>query len=254
MCAYPGGKSKNAEHILRILNDPMWDGYQYYEPFVGMAHVLRRVRNKASYVASDSNELLIHLLRCVKEGATIPHITRERYSQLKAQHGVTLERAVAAHTFSFNGKPGFAGYTHTYTRPNGKVDDMAESRRRYYKILEANETFRKADLQCCDYNVLQPSGALVYCDPPYAGTTGYAGTHGTAFDTDTFWRTAREWSRHNVVFVSEYSAPTDWACYASSEKRCSLAGGDKQTVRVERLFVHRSALARIEARRHALPL
>jgi DNA adenine methylase len=243
MCAYPGGKARGAEHILSVLNNPMWDGYKYIEPMCGMCHILRRVVNKSSYSATDNNKLLIHLLRSVKGGCTIPHITRERYGELRAKQEITLERAVAAHTFSFNGKF-FSGYTHTYTRPDGRVDDMARSRRNYYKKLEANKTFKQADLRCCEYSELTPSGAIVFADPPYRGTTRYGNSE---FDSDRFWSVAREWSVQNYVFVSEYSAPTDWICIAFSQKYCSLAGGDHQSARIERLFIHETALDRIRA-------
>lgn len=241
MCAWPGGKATKAQHILCVLNDPIWNGYHYYEPMCGMCHILRRVTNKASYTASDNNALLIHLLRSVKTGCAIPHITRERYYELKSETQVTLERAVASHTFSYQGKF-FGGYTHTYNRPNGKQDDMSESRRRYYRQLEANDTFQKTDLRCCDYNELQPTGALVLFDPPYYGTTnGY----GSQFDTPAFWEVASKLSNDNIVFVCEYTAPASWSCIASCEKMCSLAGGHRQSVRRERLWVHDTALARI---------
>ena len=42
--SYIGGKSKGAAHILAVLNDTRYDNYDYLEPFVGMAHVLRRER------------------------------------------------------------------------------------------------------------------------------------------------------------------------------------------------------------------
>ena len=47
--SYIGGKARGASHILAVLNDPRFDGYDYLEPFVGMGHVLRRVVNKRSY-------------------------------------------------------------------------------------------------------------------------------------------------------------------------------------------------------------
>ena len=53
----------------------------------------------------------------------------------------------------------------------------------------------------------------------------------------------RAWSRDNVVLVSEYAAPPDFVCVASRPKPSCLAGGHKQTPRVERLFVHESRRA-----------
>ena len=65
--AYLGGKSKSAEHILDILNNPVFDSYDYIEPFCGYCHILRRVVNKKSYTISDNNKLLITLLKHVQK-------------------------------------------------------------------------------------------------------------------------------------------------------------------------------------------
>ena len=64
--AYIGGKAKGADFIIEQLNDPLFDGHDYIEPFIGYAHILRRVEKKRSYAASDANPLVIALLRWIK--------------------------------------------------------------------------------------------------------------------------------------------------------------------------------------------
>jgi hypothetical protein len=173
--------------------------------------------------------------------------------------------------------------------PAGTVDDIPKSRANYYAALRTSPGFRRAALSRSDYRALalppsqpsqpppSPSQApgehaerehakrererehehdherlLVYCDPPYRGTTGYATG---AFDHDAFWETARAWSRAGaVVLVSEYAAPPDWPCVASRAKPSCLAGGHKQTARVERLFVHESRRALVDAATPPSPL
>lgn len=51
--------------------------------------------------------------------------------------------------------------------------------------------------------------AVVYCDPPYAGTLPYPGAEGgLAFDHGEFWVTMRAWAAMgHTVLVSEYQAP-----------------------------------------------
>jgi len=58
-----------------------------------------------------------------------------------------------------------------------------------------------------DFLAVSPIGGIVvYCDPPYANTTGYKGA--PPFDHAVFWRRAVEWARAGaVVYVSEYRAP-----------------------------------------------
>ena len=46
--SYVGGKARGSAHILHLLNSPLFDGYDYLEPFVGYAHILHRVKNKRS--------------------------------------------------------------------------------------------------------------------------------------------------------------------------------------------------------------
>lgn len=239
--SYIGGKARGSSHILAVLNDKRFEGYDFLEPFVGMGHVLRRVVNKRSYSASDANPLVMRLLTAVQSGEMMPSITRERYTQLRAATDeVSLERACAAFQYSFNGRE-FGGYVDTYARRNGTIDDIPGSRANYYATLANSPSFARATLAQCDYRAHTPTNALVYCDPPYQGTTRYKGTE--PFDHGAFWETVRDWSRDNVVLVSEYAAPPDFVCVASRPKPSCLAGGHKATPRVERLFVHESRRA-----------
>ena len=228
--AYVGGKAKAADHILEVLNDPLFDGMDYMEPFVGYAHVLRRVENKRSYAASDSNSLLLTLLRAVRDRKRLPTVDAREYARLKHGAANTLKRAVAAFTYSYAGKE-WGGYTDVYYR-NGKYNSYADERKRYYAELADNPQFQRARLRCCDYRNLRPHGKLIYCDPPYANTTGY---NSEVFDSDEFWRVVREWSDTNIVLVSEYAAPRDFRCVASRIKHSSIS---QKTRRRERLFVH----------------
>lgn len=116
----------------------------------------------------------------------------------------------------------------------------------HYRKLQQSESFGCAHLSCADFSTLHPTGALVYADQPYANTTGYKGT---SLHSDSFWERMRTWSATNVVLVNEYAAPKDWVCVAQAQKQCMMAGGNKRTTQVERLFAHESVLARVWALR-----
>jgi DNA adenine methylase len=92
------------------------------------------------------------------------------------------------------------------------------------------------DDRCLSYEDLTPvidGACCVYCDPPYAGTTGY----GVAFDTPKFWSTMRQWrERGAAVYVSEYAAPDDWTCVLEIGKHMSMRREGPCEARVERLF------------------
>ena len=251
--SYLGGKARHADFILDVLNDPHFDGRDYVEPMIGMAHILHRVRNKRSYAASDAHPLLVTLLRAVQAGTPLPtHISKARYEELKRADGVnTLERACAAFQWSFNGKY-FGGYTPSYTRPNGRVDNIPKSRANHYHRLRQAPSFRDATFSQCDYRTLSPpADALVYVDPPYEGRTAYEGV--PPFDHEAFWRTMREWSTRCVVLISEYRAPADFVLITSQSKPSSFAGGAHQTTRTERLFAHASTLPRLPPRLRPSP-
>ena len=163
--SYVGGKAK-AHFLFDVLNSPRFDGWAYFEPCCGYCHVLRRVVNKRSYAASDSNALLLVLLTAVQDGTPLPEpVSRARYDALRRARELTLETALAAFALSFNGKE-FGGYTRTYTRRDGRVDDIFQSRLNYYATLRASAFFRRARLECADYQALpidaQPADTLVY--------------------------------------------------------------------------------------------
>ena len=230
--SYVGGKSLSAGHILAVLNDPIFDNMDYMEPFVGYAHVLRRVIKKRSYTASDNNALLVKLLRGIQNGRPIPHISKVEYDILKNEKTISLRRAVAAFTYSFNGKE-WGGYTTIYNGATGQRRPP-EERKRYYEKLRLNNAFQRTSIQHCCYTAIQPHNKLIYCDPPYAGTTSYGGD----FDHYKFWQTMRKWSQDNVVFVSEYAAPSDFICVASRNKAMSLRGAHRKQMRTENLYMH----------------
>lgn len=241
--SYLGAKAKCADHILEVLNDPIFDGMHYVEPMVGYAHVLRRVQNKRSYKASDFNPLLITLLKAIQNKRKLPNITEEQYYKLKYQKGNTLRRAVAAFTYSYCGKQ-FAGFVDKYMR-DGKRKSYAEERKRYYANLQENEQFMSANIRCIDYRKLKYKNKLIYADPPYANTTGYKkDDEKNEFDSEEFWNIMRRWSKDNCVFISEYNAPPDFKCVTFADKQSSLAI-EGRTTRREKLFVHKSVYHKI---------
>ena len=241
--SYLGGKAKEM-WIARILNHSLFDSKDYYEPFCGYCHILKRVIGKLSYSASDAHPHLVRLLTGVQRHEALPeHITRERYQELRCSDDVSLESAIACFAYSFNGKA-WGGYAPCYVRRSGRVDDQVKSRLNHYAALQASASFQAARLSLADYRTLSPqAGSLVYCDPPYANTTRYRGT-GT-FNSNEFWTCMAKWSADCIVIVSEYDAPEGWRCIAQAEKRCTLAGV-KHSVRLEKLFCHETVLERIK--------
>lgn len=74
---------------------------------------------------------------------------------------------------------------------------------------------------------------LIYCDPPYANTKQFSNSKG--FNHDEFWQTMREWSKNNIVYISELQAPDDFECVWEQEVSRSIKATDKSRA-VEKLF------------------
>lgn len=106
---------------------------------------------------------------------------------------------------SYNGKF-FGGYAGTVHTKAGTIRDYYdEAKRNLHKQAAA---FGNIGFARFDYRMLGFTDCVIYCDPPYAATTGYNG--GEQFDHTEFWDTMRRWSGNNLVFISEQTAPPDF--------------------------------------------
>lgn len=253
--AYLGGKSKGASHILKVLNHPIFHGFAFVEPFVGMAHILRRVVHKSSYTASDGSLLLIELLLNIQKSGEDCTVNRETYKELKTAYfdgtlakSQRLVAAYAAYTYSFMGVM-FGGYCVA-----SGARRYVEERVRYYDHLKQNSTFAETSLSCFDYRDLEThtkldEKTLVYCDPPYDNGCRHASapsssgqfTYGTTFNSEEFWDFVRDLSAKGVsVIVSEYDAPSDFVLLASATKT-QTTGRGKRCLMHENVYAHESS-------------
>lgn len=89
-----------------------------------------------------------------------------------------------------------------------------------------------AKFACSDYRDLDPTGAIIYADPPYADSTKYE--YIKEFDYDEFWDVMRKWSENNTVLISEYSAPDDFVCIREVDYKIQMC--EEQQLRTEKLF------------------
>lgn len=93
------------------------------------------------------------------------------------------------------------------------------------------------DFSVCDYSAyVGVSGAVIYCDPPYAGTKKYNSK--IQFNTDEFFDFARDLSKDNIVLISEHAAPNDFiTVWEHTVKRC-INAADKFSA-TEKMFIHK---------------
>jgi DNA adenine methylase len=195
---YQGGKVRLAKHIAEIINT--LPGDVYVEPFVGGGSVLARVE-KSVRLASDNHGELIAMWQSIQRGWQPPeHLSPQSYADLRAGGGSTELRAFCGYGGSWGGK-----YFGGYARGEGR-NFIQEARNRLLRIAPS---LQSAWFAQADYRDLRiPDGAIVYADPPYAGTAAYSAVG--RFDNDEFWAWAGALSRRATVLVSELAAPDGW--------------------------------------------
>lgn len=222
---YMGGKERIHKHILRAIEFAKWDSgaTKYLEPFVGGASIASRIRGFDEVVLADAEPLVCAVWNAAREGWSPYEIDAEQYSDLRDVVGAGPMAGYAAFGVSFGGKK-WGGYA-------------KHSPGKYEQIYAVRGIARKAeglsvDLLCVDYMAHSPeAGWLVYCDPPYAGTTGY----GSAWDAEAFWSNMDEWAGAGAtVLVSEYEAPSHWTSVWSGKTPQSLSKNRPYVT--ERLF------------------
>ena len=113
--------------------------------------------------------------------------------------------------------------------------------------IQSLELLNRFEVSGVDYREIRiPNSAVVYCDPPYAGTNEYS--TGT-FDSARFWKWAEEASANNLLFVSEYAAPNGFVDIWNKEKTCSFCDKNNSKKTIEKLFVHEGNLDKWRASR-----
>lgn len=224
---YMGGKTRQARHLSAVLAGYRSAARRYVEPFMGGAAVLTlEAPFHRSVLAADVHPDLVLMWQAILDGWVPPdEISRDEYNALKTAQPSAL-RGFAGFGLSFGGK-WFGGYADTPGR-----DYCRETKR---SVLKRAAGFRHARLLNSDYRGLDVGkGDLVYCDPPYSGTTEYPGA--PRFDSAVFWARAREWAEAGaVVLVSEYNAPEDALCIWERGAKQTLRRGIGSAA-MERLF------------------
>lgn len=194
---YLGGKSKLIKRIAAVIKEFNPSPEFIWEPFCGGTGAtvgLARAFPEALVIASDWSADLMEAIKFLDEGGTIEGLDDEKFKATRAMAS-PYDKAVQ-YFMTFGGMPmsGPARPFDEYER------NLAASQKRL--IDTPNIIFRPA----MSYEEVRPlPGHVVYCDPPYAGTTGYKGT--PKFDHDKFWNWALETSKVCDVFVSEKTVP-----------------------------------------------
>lgn len=234
---YMGGKSRLARSIRDSILHRVTDRrVTYWEPFVGGCGSFEIIAPEfLRSVGSDLHKDLIIMWKKVLEGWTPPtEVSEDRYLQLR-DSGPSAERGFVGFGGSFSGK-WFGGYARGGYQSDGTPrNHQAESAR---NVIKTFNRLKDSDVSfnCNPYSDINPQpGDVVYCDPPYKGTTEYKDS---GFDSEGFFDWAAGLSRKGVyVFVSEYEAPEGWSEVYRKERLSSTDLASNRKAAVDRLFV-----------------
>lgn len=233
---YMGSKARIAKDISPIINQLIKDnGIDIYiEPFVGGANMIQHI-DCPIRLGFDNNPYLIAFLKAIKYGwnpLNEAQMTKQLYQDIRSNPDKYPPHiaALAGFCASYNAK-WFGGYA-------GTVKTKINTYRNYYdeavrNVLKQAEHIRTVEFAVADYRQIKIMNTLIYCDPPYQGTTGYKDD----FDHAKYWDWVREMSKNNIVLCSEYEAPDDFKCIWEKQLTTTLDKSSRSKA-VEKLFVH----------------
>ena len=232
---YLGSKSRIAKEILPLILADRKEGQYFVEPFCGGCNVTANV--SGNRIANDSNEYLIAMFIGLLSGENYPEqISPELYNDVKSCFRAGSGKydpgfmGWVGFMASYRGKF-FGGYSGTYWRSDGRhIDSMSVAARGIAKQIP---NLRGVEFRTGDYKNLRiPDESIIYCDPPYMGTTGYS----DGINHDEFWQWCRErvYEGHEV-YISEYQAPDDFICIWEKPIQNCISLNKKAT---ERLFIY----------------
>ena len=225
---YVGNKTRLAKQLLPIILKDDDGNSDYVEPFVGACGMMSSV-NRMWRRGYDSNKYIIALWKAVQNGWVPPQtLSREEYDDIKTNKDRYHNHLVGFVGFGCSfGSKWFGGYA-----SSGGRNHCGESHR---NVLKMSPHISGVLFGCSDYkDIVLNKRSIVYCDPPYQKTLGYAGA---TFNPDEFWTWCRKLAVDgHRVFVSEYSAPPDFRCVFERSVNVSVARSVCKKA-VERLFV-----------------
>ena len=221
---YLGSKDRLSKDLAPIIQSYITEDTKgYIEPFVGGANMIDKIDCPVR-IGSDIHPQLIALLQKAKTDVNnIPdNITEEDYKRVKDNKEEYPDWYV-----------GLVGFCATFVSKyyGGFAEGIRNLKKQAPKLSDI-------DFFCDDYKNFLVDGFVIYCDPPYCGTTKYS----SEFNHDEFYEWVREMSKTNVVLVSEYEMPNDFTCIWEKEHTVTLDSLRKSgSKRTERLFIYEGA-------------
>ena len=236
---YVGGKFKISKPISELILEKTTDETTFVSLFCGSCAIEGKIAKANKFnniILNDIHPYLIKMYQEYKDGRKYPEeISKEQYDYARTHKDEDPAlTGFIGFGCSFGGKF-FGGYgRQTKKRSRNLASEAIHSITRDIDPLLPYATF-----YCKDYrDIYIPDNSIVYCDPPYEGTTGYRGTK--PFNSKEFWDYMRIISVNNKVFISEQQAPEDFIPIWEKEiKRHIDLNLDNRFKVSEKLFVYK---------------
>ena len=227
---YIGSKRRLGKEIMPFIYKALkiFPNGKYIEPFIGGANMIDQVKHHTK-IGCDANKHLIALLNQVRVDPDkilkVKSISPSSYEHIRSNKEKFVDWFV-----------GLAGLLPTFNNQwFGSYCEDPDSKR-FAKSITAllKQDISDVKLINCDYKQIPVgSGNVIYCDPPYKIQDYY----GMPFNHDEFYEWVRQASRHNIVFVSEYEMPPDFACVWKKKVKPAINPNSRH--KIEKLFIYK---------------
>lgn len=240
---YLGGKTRSAKAIVAaILADSSPNGQAtFVEPFMGGGSVMVEAARSGVFhtqLASDIDPLVAYYWRAISRGWVPPTaVSEEEYQDLRRQGYPSAQAAHAAYNCSFGGKC-WGGYARAFKADGTTPRNFADETSRRDVAVAPIISRVKFSIQhyTTALEAVTPSSVL-YCDPPYQGTTGYKTG---VFDHEKFWSLMTECANAGAhVYVSEYAVPEHvpaTVIWSKNQSKSVRGGVETRPRAVDKLF------------------
>ena len=205
---YAGGKAQLGKHIAEAIYQDVSRCFgrspAVIEPFMGGGNVTSELARCGFYVAaSDDNLSMVLLLKSLlaNDTSVLDSTSEDEYRALRNSPD-SARKGLVGSSGSWGGK-WFAGYARN-KRNQDYVKQSGNALLRQASVMRG-----RVSVIHCDYRDWTfAEGFIIYCDPPYQGTSSNYQTK--QFDSVGFWDWCTHMAKRNRVYVSEYSNPRNW--------------------------------------------
>lgn len=230
---YLGGKSRLGGRIVQAILDDL--GVKHLTLAVdlcsgagGVTHRLADVADRV--VAVEAHPGLVALHKAVQSGWVPPeHVSEAEYQEVRRGNQTTAIAAFVGFGCSFGGK-WWGGYARTEAGNTSARNYALNARRAVLKETRPNIDHVNADALTFEIDT-----EVVYCDPPYEGTTGYDAI--AVAEDGSWWRRLADLaSPERACYLSEYAEPPPGILARQVWEAPTKEGLRKAGARTERLW------------------